>query len=162
MCKPALTMTDPAALPAKNQTVPRFLLVALASMSGCGGQGYVGDRCGALTAQTAVQSLPTSSPVVLQSDAGVRMIIRTPSGVGTRSLDRDFECCVRQEVESLRDAGMSCAVNCDDYRGSIGAAALGAPYQGELCNGNGGSASCTVFYSKATGLLVGTSSICLD
>lgn len=131
----------------------------LACVSGCAGQGYVGDRCEALSGADDVRSLPTDGPVDPANGTPVTRISGSPSPVGLRAFTPEFACCSRQELDSSR----TCEVDCAAWRTTIGAASLARPYAGELCNGDRyGSATCTAFYSRSTGKLVGTFSFCYD
>jgi hypothetical protein len=76
-----------------------------------------------------------------------------------RAFTPEFACCAEQELKPEH----ACETDCAAWRMTVSAAGLEAPYRGELCNGaTSGSATCTAYFSRETGKLVGTFSFCYD
>lgn len=143
----------------ESSRVVVMMALVLTSMSGCSGQGYVGDRCGALNGTDDIRGLPTYRPVDPALSEPVTRVTGSPSTVGLQAFTPEFSCCSRQEL----DPGRSCPVDCAAWRTTVGGASLREPYWGELCNGpSGGSATCTAYFSRETGKLLGTFSFCYD
>lgn len=135
------------------------VVLALTAVSGCVGQGYAGDRCAALSSTDDIRSLPTFTPVDPAMSAPVSKLSSGPSRTAVRPLTHEFGCCHEQELSPSR----ACEVDCDAWMQTVGVAPLGAPFAGELCNGDRfGAATCAAYFSRETGRLVGTSSFCYD
>lgn len=133
--------------------------LTLAFASGCAGQGYVGDRCGALSGDDDIRALPTDQPVDLATSGPVKRVTGSPSPVGLQAFTKEFSCCSQQELTPSK----VCDVDCAAWRMTVSAASLKEPYRGELCNGSRyGSATCTAYFSRDTGKLVGTFTFCYD